>query len=151
MVLSIWKWTTFKDFCLLSVKIANFTVFSSNRFMCNNCSSFDHCMLFISLDIMHHSPFWMPLFVSALDSETESSNNHCKFSNFISITGVLPWSFCLESLFCKMIPMFSMFVKTVVIGCICRYLEFICAESTAWIVEDNNCLFKIDKCFLKKF
>ena len=70
----------------------------------------------ISLDILHPIPFWMHLSVSALDCETKSSNHHCKFSNFLSTNAVLPWSFCLESLFCNMTPVFLMLVFAVVVS-----------------------------------
>ena len=72
--------------------------------------------LLISLDILHLIPFWMHLSLSALECETESSNDHCKLSNFVSTTAVLPWSFCLESLFCNVNPVFLMLVFNVVVG-----------------------------------
>ena len=71
--------------------------------------------LLTSLDILHPFPLRLHLFVSGLDCETESSNDHCKFSNFVSNTAVLPWSFCLESLFCNMVPVFLMLAFVVVV------------------------------------
>ena len=83
------------------------------------------------LVILYPIPFRMHLPVSALDCKTESSNGHCRFSNFLSTTSVLPRSFCLKSFF---------YETCVFNACICyrRYLKFICAGSTAWIVEHNK-------------
>ena len=125
-MLSIWKWIVFKDFCLLKVKIANFTAFSSNTFMCNNYSSFDHCP---PVDIPWHNapqPFLDDLSVSVLDWETESSNDHCRFLSFLSTTAVLPWVSFLQ---------YDLCVFNASICCCCRYWKFICAGSTAWIVS----------------
>ena len=66
--------------------------------------------LLISLDVLHSIPFWIHLFVSALDFETESSNYHYKCLNFVSTTAVLSCSFSLESIFCSMTPLFLMLV-----------------------------------------
>ena len=72
--------------------------------------------LLISLDILYPILFWMHLSVSVLDCVTESSNDHCRFLFFLSTTAVLPRSFCLESHFCNMTPVFLMLVFVVIVG-----------------------------------
>ena len=100
--------------------------------------------LLISVDALHPITFWMHLSVSPIDCETESSNYDCKFSNFLSTTAVLLWS-----LFRITFLQYDLFVFNACICC-CRYLKFICAGSTAWIVKDNKPISfvnsKIDTC-----
>ena len=108
MLLSIWKLNAFKYFSLLKVKNFNFTAFSCNTLMCDNCSSFDHCPP-VSI-ILYPISFLINRFVFSFDCETETSNGHCKFLNISSIEAVFPWNFCLESLFWKMTSVFLIFV-----------------------------------------
>ena len=78
--------------------------------------------LLVSLDILPLFTCWMHLFVSALDSETEQSNDRCKLSKFLSIT--------LNFLFIITFFKYDSYVFNACICCCCTYLKFICAGST---------------------
>ena len=101
--------------------------------------------LLMSLDMLHLIPFWMHLSVSGLDCETESNNNHCKFSNYVS-TNFSSLEFLFRMAFLQYCPC----ILNACIYCCCRYLKFIFTGSTAWIVEDNKPISfvnsKIDTC-----